>query len=403
MQDASWNDFRGGDTGSVSHSRSSACFCTGWSVMTAKTTVPEPDPAQEQEYRAAMRDAIGTQWAAVWKAMPTVIAGKDPEAVHRVRVASRRLRAAMDVAAECFPRTWYRPLHKTAKRITRVLGEVRDRDVMLEALARDRGRATGPERRAIDHLIADIKRDRKRARKAMVRFLAKLDTEGVRQRTKRRFPRPKRQRDARGGTPGIRHPNSELRERPGEGASQPVGSQGADGRLSRSVLDPEASLATNARRVLAVRVEELFRYGPIIPDAGASEALHDARIAAKRLRYTLELFRPVFGDEGEAAIRQLRDLQEDLGVLHDHDVRIALIADRLSALDDNGDEQASELRAGLDALVRREQDARATSHVAVVERWRRLDAEHFPARLRALTVAPDEPHQGRASPSSLPA
>ena len=93
-----------------------------------------------------MRQEIGTQWAAIWKAIPKAIKGKDIEAVHRVRVSSRRLRAAMDVSTDCFPARWYRPLHKTAKEITQALGEVRDRDVLLDALAKARAAATATER-----------------------------------------------------------------------------------------------------------------------------------------------------------------------------------------------------------------------------------------------------------------
>jgi CHAD domain-containing protein len=259
---------------------------------------------------------------------------------------------------------------------------------MLDALARDRERATGPERRAIDHLIAGVKRDRKKARKTMLRFLAKLDDEGVRKETKRRFPRSKRARAVKGDTLGTRHAKGEERGQRGQEAPRDDGSPGMSRPMSLSALDPSASLESNARRVLAVRVEELFRYGPIIPDAEASEALHDARIATKRLRYTLELFHPVFQDEGEEAIEQLKDLQEELGELHDHDVRIALIAERLSALGTNGDEETSELRPGFEALLQRERDARATSHAAVVERWRRLEREQFQVRLSALSVAP---------------
>lgn len=352
--------------------------------MTAKRTVPAADP--DQDYRSAMRDAIGTHWAAVWKAMPAVIAGEDPKAVHKVRVASRRLRAAMDVAADCFPAKWYRPLRKTAKRITRNLGEVRDRDVMLDALARDRERVTDPERRAIDHLIAGVKRDRKKARRAMVKFLTRLGAKGVRKETKRRFPRPKGARAVKGDTSGTRHPASEERGHPGEEAPHDDRSPVMRRRSSVPSLDPKASLETNARRVLAVRVDGLFRYGPIIPDANATEALHDARIATKRLRYTLELFHSVFQEEGERAIEQLKVLQEELGELHDHDVRIALIEEELSALDKTGEAGASELRRGLKALLRRERDARATCHTAVVERWRHLEREQFQARLRALSV-----------------
>ena len=153
----------------------------------------EPD---DQDYRTAMRDAIATQWAAVWKAMPGVAAGEDPEAVHDVRVASRRLRAAMDVATDCFPAKWYRPLHKTAKAITQALGEVRDRDVLLEELAGARLRASEVERPGIDYLIAGIERDRKKARKRMLAFLEKLDAKGIPEETTRRFPPPDKRKKA---------------------------------------------------------------------------------------------------------------------------------------------------------------------------------------------------------------
>ena len=173
--------------------------------MNAGTPASRSDP--DQNYGAAMRDAIAVQWSGVWKAVPEVIAGEDPEAVHKVRVASRRLRAAMDVATDCFPGKWYRPLHKTAKEVTRALGDVRDRDVLLEELARERERASVIERPGIDYLIASVERDRRKARKRMVRFLKRLDDEGVPRTTKRRFPPPK---GAKAGRPGrsSNHPET---------------------------------------------------------------------------------------------------------------------------------------------------------------------------------------------------
>ncbi len=162
--------------------------------MSAKPPASRPAPDRsrsgDQDYRTAMRDAIATQWAAVWDAMPEVVAGEDPEAVHDVRVASRRLRAAMDVATDCFPAKWYRPLHKTAKAITQALGDVRDRDVLLAELAGARERAPKAHQPGIDYLIAGIERDRKKARKRMLAFLATLDAKGIPEETTRRFPIP---------------------------------------------------------------------------------------------------------------------------------------------------------------------------------------------------------------------
>lgn len=109
-------------------------------------------------------------------------------------------------------------------------------------------------------------------------------------------------------------------------------------------LRPEASVAENARTILAVRIGEFYSYAPIVDDEAATEALHDLRIAAKRLRYTLELFRSVFGEQGERQIERIRTIQELLGRLHDTDVRILVIQDELARL---AEEQTRQLAQAL--------------------------------------------------------
>jgi len=143
------------------------------------------DPGQT--YQSAMRELIARRWAAVWTAVPVALVGDDIEGVHDVRVASRRLRAAMDVAVECFPKSWYAPLHRTAKEITGALGEVRDRDVMIEYLARDRAAAPPAEHAGIDRLIAGIEAERITARRAMESFLRDLIAGGVPREAANRF------------------------------------------------------------------------------------------------------------------------------------------------------------------------------------------------------------------------
>ena len=143
------------------------------------------DPAQS--YRSAMRELIAARWGDVWRAVPIALAGEDIEGVHDVRVASRRLRAAMDVAADCFPGSWYRPLHRAAKEITAALGEVRDRDVLLEALGTERKAAAPAERPGVERLIARVERERIVARAEMERFLAGVVERGVPDEAARRF------------------------------------------------------------------------------------------------------------------------------------------------------------------------------------------------------------------------
>lgn len=85
-------------------------------------------------------------------------------------------------------------------------------------------------------------------------------------------------------------------------------------------LDPAAPLGPNARRIVATRLDELrsFSGEALVPDA--AEAQHDMRIAAKRLRYALEIVGPCVGDAAEPARRAAKEIQSVLGDVHDCDV-----------------------------------------------------------------------------------
>jgi CHAD domain-containing protein len=97
-------------------------------------------------------------------------------------------------------------------------------------------------------------------------------------------------------------------------------------------LEPDAPLDLNARHILRVRVGEFYSWEPVVSNPLATIDLHNMRISTKRLRYTLELFPSVFGDEGKRQIERVKALQEQLGKLHDLDVRIEMIANELVAL-----------------------------------------------------------------------
>lgn len=141
----------------------------------------------DDRFRVAMRDLIATRFSAVWTALPVAAEGVDPVGVHDVRVASRRLRAAMDVAVDSFPEPWYRDLHRTVKSITSELGAVRDRDVLLEFLTAERERAPAQERAGIDRLIARVENERVHARARMLAFLHELESDGAAGESIRRF------------------------------------------------------------------------------------------------------------------------------------------------------------------------------------------------------------------------
>jgi hypothetical protein len=86
-------------------------------------------------------------------------------------------------------------------------------------------------------------------------------------------------------------------------------------------LDPTRSLGENAARIVQVRLDEMQGLAPRAL-AGKMKAQHDMRIAAKRLRYVLEVTGFVFGKPADTARRRARDLQDILGEIHDCDVML---------------------------------------------------------------------------------
>jgi hypothetical protein len=191
-------------------------------------------------------------------------------------------------------------------------------------------------------------------------------------------------------------------------------------------IDPDAPVIDNARRVLAVRIAEFYSFEPIVSHPELSVALHDMRISAKRLRYTLELFRPQFGKAGERQIERVKAIQELLGTLHDYDVRIDLIGDELSQLmveqsrqtrTDIAEASADELtgiaaaalrpppddpRRGLIALLGREHAARRAAYAQFRELWDTYAGDGMRRDLVTLSVKPLPDRRGSA-PSMSPA
>ena len=90
-------------------------------------------------------------------------------------------------------------------------------------------------------------------------------------------------------------------------------------------LDVQAPTSKNARIAVKTRLEELYEGAPFGDDPYSVRELHDLRIAAKRLRYTLEVFEDVLPESCGPIIKELEKIQEELGNLHDSDVMIALL------------------------------------------------------------------------------
>src|ERR1035437_10505579 len=92
------------------------------------------------------------------------------------------------------------------------------------------------------------------------------------------------------------------------------------------------SLRDNAQLVIGVRLDEFLSWAPALEDELRVKDLHNMRICAKRLRYALEVFQVGF-PAAKPFVKQLSDMQDALGDIHDLDVLTDLLRDRLHAQD----------------------------------------------------------------------
>jgi CHAD domain-containing protein len=116
---------------------------------------------------------------------------------------------------------------------------------------------------------------------------------------------------------------------------------------ARSVpdLQPEQPFAIAAARVVAVRADELREHSRGVLDLDHIERVHDMRVATRRLRAVLEVFRPCFPKKAyKAVIAELKDLADALGERRDRDVQIEKLTEFADALDE-GD------RVGIERMI----------------------------------------------------
>lgn len=127
-------------------------------------------------FKQAIGRIIETRFDEMMRYRAGTILGRDPEALHDMRVASRRLRAAMDVAVDCFPKK-YAYYHRTVKELTDVLGGVRDYDVMRLSLSAYRQSRPEAERPTINRILQNQRGERDQARLALIAFFERLEDE----------------------------------------------------------------------------------------------------------------------------------------------------------------------------------------------------------------------------------
>ncbi len=216
---------------------------------------------------------------------PGTRAGEDVEELHDMRVATRRMRAAIRVFLDYLDMDQMRPFVKGLRRTGRALGAVRDLDVFWEKTQKYLDTLPRSQQGDLTPLHAVWQVERERAREKM---LAYLDSDRY-ARFKERF--------------------GEFLHTAGAGALPVMSAKGQPvPHLLRHVV-PVAVY----ERLAAVRAYEEWLTGSDVP----LERFHQLRIDAKGLRYTLEFFQEVLAKEAESLIEKIKSLQDHLGDLQD--------------------------------------------------------------------------------------
>lgn len=123
--------------------------------------------------------------AEVFEHSDGVLDVEEIEPLHDMRVATRRLRAALEVYAPCFPAKRRRKALKRVKALADALGERRDRDVAIEFLAEFAGEAPESDRPAVEALIERLRREQLQANEELAPFLAPKRLKKLRRRLRK--------------------------------------------------------------------------------------------------------------------------------------------------------------------------------------------------------------------------
>jgi CHAD domain-containing protein len=228
--------------------------------------------------------------------------------VHQARVATRRLREAVPVLGTGLKHSKAGKARRKIRRLTRALGTVRELDVSLH-LVDELMQQTSLPRNALEEIRRHVIEERDRRRKVMLERLEDVDIEKL-------------------------------------------------GRRLESVAEAlDGSLDEAWRPVLAAR---LAKRATRLEEAGgnagqlyAPERLHDVRIAAKKLRYGLELAADSGVKAAAPLVRRIKRIQDLLGRLHD----LQVLQEHIAAVQAGPAAARQGMHAGLEAVARHVEDA----------------------------------------------
>lgn len=268
--------------------------------------------------RTALLVLLSQRLTTLVDAMPAAQAG-DMQSVHQARVATRRLREALPVLRASVSTRSLGRVRRQVRRMTRALGPVRELDVALHHL----------DELAVRHVVSP-------------RAIARVRQAVAHERLKRR-----REMLAE-ITPGK---VEKLRQRLGRVHSD------ADAPEAAAALEEVTQQVTRRTRHLSAAIDRAG--GLYLPDR-----LHAVRVAAKKLRYVLEIDRELRRSRTTSRILQLKRLQDLLGDMHD----LEILIDRTRHLQAELAGSDRRLASELDRLIRTLEEECRQHHAVYMRR-----------------------------------
>ncbi|HSP96963.1 MAG TPA: CHAD domain-containing protein, partial [Candidatus Dormibacteraeota bacterium] len=331
-------------------------FARGLSaVLPADTAAAPPPPiAASDSLASATRAIIAAQLGRLRAAQPAVRRGDEPEAVHEMRVAVRRLRTALRLGRAALPARQREALARELRWLGGVLGQVRDLDVQLATADWHRARLAPTARGPLDGFRRALRRQRLAALAALQQAFGSTRYTRLLLALERAAAAPRRPPTGAGAEP----------------------------------------IPVAGRRAIKRATRKLRKLGDAIEELPKADDLHALRIRAKRLRYVLEALKPITGRDGRRLTKQLIRLQDVLGRFNDSMVAAATVRryrDELPAPLPPATRTA--LSAIADAELRRAGAAQAQFHRA----WKRFTEKGARRRLHTLLEALDD-----AAPAPAP-
>ena len=142
---------------------------------------PIPDLSADGAYADAAARIVEVRTGELIEHAQGVLDTGDIERVHDMRVATRRLRAALEIFEPCFPAKSHRHALAEVKRLADALGERRDRDVAIASLHVFNDQMAAPDRRGVDSLIERLRAEQEEANVALAPLVEETNLRALRE------------------------------------------------------------------------------------------------------------------------------------------------------------------------------------------------------------------------------